>query len=74
MSLVYQKNQDNFLELIQFLVEHNKYIQDVVLKNTLDNLNLIAHDIQKYFVRDFAIIITKFISEEIGDIFFFNFS
>ncbi|XP_020704667.1 zinc finger MYM-type protein 1-like [Dendrobium catenatum] len=60
------KNQGNFLELVQFLAEHNKDIDDVVLKNAPDNLKLIAPDIQKDITRAFAIATTNFISEEIG--------
>ncbi|PKU72827.1 hypothetical protein MA16_Dca020267 [Dendrobium catenatum] len=64
------KNQGNFLELVQFLAEHNKDIDDAVLKNAPENLKLIAPDIHKDITRGFAIAITKFISDEIGEKFY----
>ncbi|XP_028553763.1 zinc finger MYM-type protein 1-like [Dendrobium catenatum] len=64
------KNQGNFLELLQFLAEHNEDISNVVLKNALENLKLTAPDIQKDICRAISIAITDYIKAEVGDSFF----
>jgi len=40
-------NHRDFLELLQFLVEHNEPINDIVLENCPENHQLIAPKIQK---------------------------
>ncbi|KAL0556436.1 hypothetical protein IC582_004950 [Cucumis melo] len=45
------KNQGNFLELLRWLCNHNKDIEVATLKNALNNLKLIAPDIQKDIVN-----------------------
>ena len=43
-------NQGNFLELLQFLSDHNDDIKAVTLKNAPENLKLTSPDIQKDIV------------------------
>ncbi|XP_031252129.1 zinc finger MYM-type protein 1-like [Pistacia vera] len=43
-------NQENFLELLQFLANHNKDYNVVAFKNALDNLKLTSPEIQKDIV------------------------
>lgn len=40
-------NQGNLLELLKFLVDHNKDIKAVTLKSAPKNFKLMAHEIQK---------------------------
>lgn len=46
-----QKNQGKFIELLRWLCDHNKDIEVVTLKTTIDNLKLIAPEISKYIVN-----------------------
>ena len=64
-------NQENFLELLTFLANHNESINNVVLDNASRNSKVIAHDIKKYLVCSAAIEITNTIMENLGDVLFF---
>lgn len=64
------RNQGNFLELLQFLADHNDNICNVVLKNAPKNLKVTAHDIQKDIVNAAASLTTSAIIDELGDDFF----
>ena len=44
-------SKGNFLELLQFLADHNESIQEVVLQNTPKNNKLCHHDIQQDIVN-----------------------
>ncbi|XP_029148764.1 uncharacterized protein [Arachis hypogaea] len=59
-------NQGNFLELLDFLAQHNTEI-DRVFKNTRGNLKLVAPKIQKDIVRAAASETTKVIIDDLGD-------
>ncbi|KAL0550039.1 hypothetical protein IC582_014535 [Cucumis melo] len=61
------KNQGNFLELLQWLCNHNKDIEVVSLKNAPENLKLTAPDIQKDIVNCIAVEIVNSIIQDIGD-------
>ncbi|KAI5323698.1 hypothetical protein L3X38_032770 [Prunus dulcis] len=47
-------NKGNYLELLQFLVDHDEKVKAVVLENALGNLKLIAPSIQKDLVNSCA--------------------
>ncbi|KAJ9552299.1 hypothetical protein OSB04_016344 [Centaurea solstitialis] len=64
------KNRGNFIELLQFLADHNKSIEVVTFKNALENLKLTSPDIQKDIVNAAATEITKLIVSDLGDDFF----
>ncbi|XP_025651958.1 uncharacterized protein [Arachis hypogaea] len=59
-------NQGNFLELLNFLAQHNKEI-DRAFKNSRGNLKLRAPSIQKDIVRAVASETTKVIVNDLGD-------
>ncbi|XP_020237275.2 zinc finger MYM-type protein 1 [Cajanus cajan] len=59
-------NKGNFLELLDFLVDHNEVIHKVI-KNARGNLKLIAPTIQKDIVRSAASETTKAILDDLGD-------
>nr|XP_025694449.2 zinc finger MYM-type protein 1-like [Arachis hypogaea] len=59
-------NQGNFLELLNFLAQHNEEI-DRAFKNAHGNLKLIAPSIQKDIVRAAAKETTKVIVDDLGD-------
>ncbi|QHO16739.1 uncharacterized protein [Arachis hypogaea] len=59
-------NQGNFLELLDFLAQHNTEI-DRVFKNTRENLKLVAPKIKKDIVRAAASETTKVIIDDLGD-------
>ncbi|KAL4028531.1 hypothetical protein IC575_011728 [Cucumis melo] len=61
------KNQGSFLELLQWLYNHNKDIEVVSLKNAPENLKLTALDIQKDIVNCIVVEIVKSIIQDIGD-------
>ncbi|KAM1840103.1 hypothetical protein ACFX1X_015078 [Malus domestica] len=57
-------NRGNYLELLQFLVDHDEKIKEVVLKNAPRNLKLIAPSIQKDIVNSCAFKTIKAIMKE----------
>ncbi|XP_020992024.1 uncharacterized protein LOC107474014 [Arachis duranensis] len=59
-------NQGNFLELLDFLAQHNTEI-DRVFKNARGNLKLVAPKIQKDIVRAAASETIKVIIDDLGD-------
>ena len=59
-------NQGNFLELLQFLSDHNDDIKAVTLKNAPENLKLTSPDIQKDIVSAAAIETINVIMKDIG--------
>ncbi|XP_015959299.1 uncharacterized protein LOC107483192 [Arachis duranensis] len=59
-------NQENFLELLNFLAQHNEEI-DRAFKNSRGNLKLRAPSIQKDIVRVVASETTKVIVNDLGD-------
>ncbi|XLT58497.1 hypothetical protein HN873_051101, partial [Arachis hypogaea] len=59
-------NQGNFLELLNFLAQHNEEIGRT-FKNVHENLKLIAPSIQKDIVRAAARKTTKVIVDDLGD-------
>ena len=63
-------NRGNFIELLQFLADHNQSIEVVTLKNAPLNLKLTSPDIQKDIVHAAAIETTKLIINDIGESFF----
>ncbi|KAL4586505.1 hypothetical protein LXL04_011141 [Taraxacum kok-saghyz] len=63
-------NRGNFIELLQFLADHNESIEAVTLKNAPLNLKLTSPDIQKDIVHAAAIETTKLIINDIGESFF----
>ncbi|KAL4592042.1 hypothetical protein LXL04_005021 [Taraxacum kok-saghyz] len=63
-------NRGNFIELLQFLADHNQSIEAVTLKNAPLNLKLTSPDIQKDIVHAAAIETTKLIINDIGESFF----
>ncbi|KAL6522340.1 hypothetical protein OROHE_016893 [Orobanche hederae] len=64
------KNRGNFIELLQFLADHNKSIEAVTFKNAPENLKLTSPDIQKDIVNAAATETTKLIVSDLGDDFF----
>ncbi|KAL6501342.1 hypothetical protein OROHE_024989 [Orobanche hederae] len=64
------KNRGNFIELLQFLADHNKSIEAVTFKNAPENLKLTSPDIQKDIVNVAATETTKLIVSDLGDDFF----
>ena len=58
-------NKGNFLELLDFIADHNEAIHKV-LKNARGNLKLIAPSIQKYIVRAATSETTKIILNDLG--------
>ncbi|CAL9017522.1 unnamed protein product, partial [Prunus brigantina] len=63
-------NMGNYLELLQFLVDHDEKVKAVVLENAPGNLMLIAPTIQKDLVNACAIeTIKKIIKDMVGAFF-----
>ncbi|XP_057461111.1 uncharacterized protein LOC130751528 [Actinidia eriantha] len=60
-------NRGNFLELLEFLSNHNNEVGAVVLKNAPENLKLVSPAIQKDIVNAAAIEILNVIITDIGD-------
>ncbi|XP_068316344.1 uncharacterized protein [Pyrus communis] len=65
-------NRGNYLELLQFLADHDKKIKEVVLENAPGNLKLIAHSIQKDIVNSCAFETIKAIMKEVKESKFFS--
>ncbi|BFG20826.1 hypothetical protein CerSpe_071000 [Prunus speciosa] len=63
-------NQGNFLELLQFLVDHNEEVRAVALKNAPENLKVTSPKIQKDIVNAAAVETTDAIIRDMGDAFF----
>ncbi|CAL8991356.1 unnamed protein product, partial [Prunus brigantina] len=63
-------NQGNFLELLQFLVDHNEEVRDVALKNAPENLKVTSPKIQKDIVNAAAVETTDAIIRDMDDAFF----
>ncbi|XP_016199075.1 uncharacterized protein LOC107640039 [Arachis ipaensis] len=63
-------NQENFLELLNFLAQHSEEI-DRAFKNACENLKLRASSFQKDIVRAVASEMTKVIINDLGDELFF---
>nr|XP_028945128.1 zinc finger MYM-type protein 1-like [Malus domestica] len=59
-------NHGNFLELPQFLADHNEDVKAVTLKNAPDNHKLTSPDIQKDIVNACATETIKAIIEDVG--------
>uniref|UniRef100_A0A199UAH7 DUF4371 domain-containing protein n=1 Tax=Manihot esculenta TaxID=3983 RepID=A0A199UAH7_MANES len=60
-------NQGNFIQLLKVLASCNEEINNVVLKNALENLKLIAPSIQKDIINACAVEITNAIIRDLGD-------
>nr|XP_028953257.1 zinc finger MYM-type protein 1-like [Malus domestica] len=65
-------NRGNYLELLQFLAEHDEKINAVVLDKTPVNLKLIAHSIQKDFGHSCSIETIKTIISDMKNARFFS--
>ncbi|XP_024164619.1 zinc finger MYM-type protein 1-like [Rosa chinensis] len=63
-------NQGNFLQLLQFLVDHNDEVRAVALKNAPANLRLTSPRIQKDIVNAAAVETTNVIMRNMSDAFF----
>ncbi|KAJ9558445.1 hypothetical protein OSB04_013059 [Centaurea solstitialis] len=63
-------NRGNFLELLQFLADHNESVKAVTFKNAPSNLKLTSPDIQKDIVNVVATETTKLIVSDLGDDYF----
>ncbi|XP_050111776.1 uncharacterized protein LOC126590342 [Malus sylvestris] len=62
----HSSNHGNFLELLQFLVDHNEDVKAVTLKNAPENHKLTSPDIQKDIVNACATETIKAIIKDIG--------
>ena len=63
-------NQGNFLELLQFLADHDEQVRAVVLQNAPENLKMTSPVIQKEIVHAAAIETTKAIITDMGNALF----
>ncbi|KAI8550764.1 hypothetical protein RHMOL_Rhmol06G0132700 [Rhododendron molle] len=63
-------DRGNFLELLQYLANHNEDIKKVVLENTPKNHKLTHHDIQRDVVNAAACETSNAIIKEMGEAFF----
>lgn len=63
-------NQSNFLELLQFLANHNEEVRAVAWKSAPKNLKLTSPRIQKDIVNATAVETTNAIIRDMGDAFF----
>ncbi|XP_024196480.1 zinc finger MYM-type protein 1-like [Rosa chinensis] len=63
-------NQGNFLQLLQFLIDHNDEVRAVALKNAPANLRLTSPWIQKDIVNAAAVETTNVIMRNMSDAFF----
>ncbi|XP_068339219.1 uncharacterized protein [Pyrus communis] len=66
----HSSNHGNFLELLQFLADHNEDVKAVTLKNTPENHKLTSPDIQKDIVNACATETIKAIIKDIGTLLF----
>nr|XP_028945723.1 zinc finger MYM-type protein 1-like [Malus domestica] len=62
----HSSNHGNFLELLQFLADHNEDVKAVTLKNAPENHKLTSLDIQKDIVNACATETIKAIIEDVG--------
>ncbi|XP_068329707.1 uncharacterized protein [Pyrus communis] len=69
---VTSNNRGNYLELLQFLADHDEKIKEVVLENSPGNLKLIAPSIQKDIVNSCAFETIKAIMKEVKESKFFS--
>ena len=60
-------NRGNYLELLQFLADHDEKIKEVVLENASGNLKLIALSIKKDIVNSCAFKTIKAIMKEVKE-------
>ncbi|XP_062076272.1 uncharacterized protein LOC133781179 [Humulus lupulus] len=60
-------NQGNFLELLNFLADHNEEVRAVALKNAPENLRLTSPRIQKDIVNACAVETINVIIKDMGD-------
>ncbi|XP_050113915.1 uncharacterized protein LOC126592236 [Malus sylvestris] len=65
-------NRGNYLELLQFLVDHDEKIKAIVLDKAPGNLKLIAHSIQKDLVHSCSIETIKTIISDMKNARFFS--
>nr|XP_028945661.1 zinc finger MYM-type protein 1-like [Malus domestica] len=65
-------NRGNYLELLQFLADHNEKIKAIVLDKAPGNLKLIAHSIQKDLVHSCYIETIKTIISDMKNARFFS--
>ncbi|KAJ9541079.1 hypothetical protein OSB04_027585 [Centaurea solstitialis] len=63
-------NRGNFVELLQFLANHNKSIEAVTFKNDAESLKLTSPDIQKAILNAVATETMELVRSDIGDDFF----
>ncbi|XP_024986255.1 zinc finger MYM-type protein 1-like [Cynara cardunculus var. scolymus] len=63
-------NRGNFIELLQFLADHDKSIETVTFKNVAENLKLTSSDFQKAILNAVATETMELILSDIGDDFF----
>ncbi|CAL2242870.1 unnamed protein product [Prunus armeniaca] len=63
-------NQGNFLELLQFLVDHNEEVRALALKNAHENLKITSPKIQKDIVNAVVVETTDAIIRDMDDAFF----
>ncbi|XP_028083501.1 zinc finger MYM-type protein 1-like [Camellia sinensis] len=63
-------NRGNFLEILQFLVDHNESINKVILQKGPKNMKFVTPEIQKDIANCAACETTNAIIEEIGNQFF----
>ncbi|KAI5339071.1 hypothetical protein L3X38_018343 [Prunus dulcis] len=63
-------NKGNYLELLQFLADHDEKVEAVVLENAPKNVKLIAHSIQKDLVNSCAKETIGLILSEVKDRYF----
>ncbi|XP_070679516.1 uncharacterized protein [Malus domestica] len=62
----HSSNHGNFLELLQFIADHNEDVKAVTLKNAPENHKLTSPDIQKDIVNACATETIKAIIEDVG--------
>ncbi|KAM2425494.1 hypothetical protein ACFX1W_022928 [Malus domestica] len=62
----HSSNHGNFLELLQFLADHNEDVKAITLKNAPENHKLTSPDIQKDIVNACATETIKAIIEDVG--------
>ncbi|KAL5547866.1 hypothetical protein UlMin_003097 [Ulmus minor] len=60
-------NQGNFLELLNFLADHNEEVRVVALKNAPENLRLTSPKIQNDIVNAYAVETINVIIRDMGD-------
>ena len=61
------ENQENFLELLYFLANHNEEVNAMVLKNASENLKLTSLDIQKNIINAIVVQTLNAIIMDVGD-------